>query len=150
MLFKLFYYVMRYQQSNLHLAIPIPFKPSTQTFIHQITSLHMPSKLLLIERFIFPQSNNRIYNLTSHNLHKDMKTYLFDIEDKLLLNKHSLIRSVFSVFKKHLHLQHTRHCSHINFLVHIIVLLLQVILSTNLITLSPLPSLLLHYPILVL
>ncbi|SPR16530.1 transposase [Orientia tsutsugamushi] len=54
------------------------------------------------------------------NLHKDMKTYLLDIDDKLLLNKHSLIESVFNVLKKHMLLEHTRHRSPINFFVHII------------------------------
>ncbi|KJV75677.1 transposase DDE domain protein [Orientia tsutsugamushi str. TA763] len=54
------------------------------------------------------------------NLRKDMQTYLLDIDDKRLLNKRSLIESVFNVLKKHMHLEHTRHCSPINFLVHII------------------------------
>ncbi|SPR08371.1 transposase [Orientia tsutsugamushi] len=45
------------------------------------------------------------------NLRKDMKTYLLDIDDKCLLNKRSLIESVFNVLKKHMHLEHTRHCS---------------------------------------
>ncbi|SPR09675.1 transposase [Orientia tsutsugamushi] len=54
------------------------------------------------------------------NLRKDMKTYLLNIEDKRLLNKHSLIESVFNVLKKHMHLEHTRHRSPINFFVHMI------------------------------
>ncbi|KJV70008.1 transposase DDE domain protein [Orientia tsutsugamushi str. TA763] len=54
------------------------------------------------------------------NLRKDMKTYLLDIDDKCLLNKRSLIESVFNVLKKHMHLEHTRHRSPINFFVHII------------------------------
>ncbi|KJV74235.1 transposase [Orientia tsutsugamushi] len=33
------------------------------------------------------------------NLRKDMKTYLLDIQDKKLLNKRSLIESVFNVLK---------------------------------------------------
>ncbi|KJW07706.1 transposase DDE domain protein [Orientia tsutsugamushi str. UT144] len=33
------------------------------------------------------------------NLRKDMKTYLLDIDDKRLLNKSSLIESVFNVLK---------------------------------------------------
>ncbi|KJW07583.1 transposase DDE domain protein [Orientia tsutsugamushi str. UT144] len=49
-----------------------------------------------------------------------MQTYLLDIDDKLLLNKGSLIESVFNVLKKHMYLEHTRHRSPINFLVHII------------------------------
>ncbi|KJV80730.1 transposase DDE domain protein [Orientia tsutsugamushi str. UT76] len=39
------------------------------------------------------------------NLRKDMQTYLLDIDDKLLLNKRSLIESVFNVLKKHMHLE---------------------------------------------
>ncbi|KJV69837.1 transposase DDE domain protein [Orientia tsutsugamushi str. TA716] len=54
------------------------------------------------------------------NLRKDMKTYLLDIEDKRLLNKRSLIESVLNVLKKHMHLEHTRHRSPLNFFVHII------------------------------
>ncbi|WP_155730017.1 transposase, partial [Orientia tsutsugamushi] len=54
------------------------------------------------------------------NLRKDMQTYLLDIDDKLLLNKRSLIESVFNVLKKHMHLEHTRHRFPINFFVHII------------------------------
>ncbi|CAM79635.1 IS982 family transposase [Orientia tsutsugamushi] len=54
------------------------------------------------------------------NLRKDMKTYLLDIDDKRLLNKRSLIESVFNVLKKHMHLEHTRHRSPIHFFVHII------------------------------
>ncbi|KJW07230.1 transposase DDE domain protein [Orientia tsutsugamushi str. UT144] len=57
------------------------------------------------------------------NLRKDMQTYLLDIDDKRLLNKRSLIESVFNVLKKHMHLDHTRHCSTLNFFVHIIAYL---------------------------
>ncbi|KJW07433.1 transposase DDE domain protein [Orientia tsutsugamushi str. UT144] len=54
------------------------------------------------------------------NLRKDMKTYLLDIDDKRLLNKRSLIESVFNVLKKHMHLERTRHRFLLNFFVHII------------------------------
>ncbi|KJV75645.1 transposase [Orientia tsutsugamushi] len=54
------------------------------------------------------------------NLCEDMKTYLLDIQDNQLLNKRSLIKSVFNVLKKHIHLEHTRHRSPLNFFVHII------------------------------
>ncbi|KJV50550.1 transposase DDE domain protein [Orientia tsutsugamushi str. Kato PP] len=49
-----------------------------------------------------------------------MKTYLLDIQDKKLLNKRSLIESVFNVLKKHMHLDHTRRSFHLKFFVHII------------------------------
>ncbi|KJV55484.1 transposase DDE domain protein, partial [Orientia tsutsugamushi str. Kato PP] len=41
------------------------------------------------------------------NLCKDMKTYLLDMQDNRLLNKRSLIESVFNVLKKHMLLEHT-------------------------------------------
>ncbi len=40
--------------------------------------------------------------------------------DNRLLNKRSLIESVFNVLKKHMLLEHTRHRSPLNFFVHII------------------------------
>ncbi|KJW06680.1 transposase DDE domain protein [Orientia tsutsugamushi str. UT144] len=49
-----------------------------------------------------------------------MQTYLLDIDDKHLLNKRSLIESVFNVLKKHMLLEHTQHRSPLNFFVHII------------------------------
>ncbi|SPR04597.1 transposase [Orientia tsutsugamushi str. Gilliam] len=79
------------------------------------------------------------------NLRKDMKTYLLDIQDKRLLNKRSLIESVFNVLKKHMHLDHTMYSSLINFFVYIILLLL-VILSLNLIPILSLLLLLTPYP----
>ncbi|KJW07682.1 transposase DDE domain protein [Orientia tsutsugamushi str. UT144] len=45
----------------------------------------------------------------------------------------SIIESVFNILKKHMHLEHTKHRSHINFFVHIKFLLLLFILSSNLI-----------------
>ncbi|SPR15964.1 transposase [Orientia tsutsugamushi] len=59
-----------------------------------------------------------------------MKTYLLDIQDNLLLNKHSLIESVFNVLKKHMHLEHTRYRSLLNFFVHIIASLASYSIST--------------------
>ncbi|KJW06590.1 transposase DDE domain protein [Orientia tsutsugamushi str. UT144] len=38
------------------------------------------------------------------NLRKNMQTYLSDIDDKLLLNKRSLIESIFNVLKKHIYI----------------------------------------------
>ncbi|KJV73039.1 transposase DDE domain protein [Orientia tsutsugamushi str. UT76] len=64
------------------------------------------------------------------NLRKDMKTYLLDIQDNRLLNKHSLIESVFNVLKKHMHLEHTRYRSLLNFFVHIIASLASYSIST--------------------
>jgi len=54
------------------------------------------------------------------NLRKDMKSYLLELEDKINLRKRSLIESVFNVLKNRMNLEHTRHRSPINFLVHIL------------------------------
>jgi len=54
------------------------------------------------------------------SIRKDMKNHLLDIEDKILLRKRSLIESVFNVLKNNMRLEHTRHRSPINFVVHIL------------------------------
>ena len=56
-------------------------------------------------------------------IRKDMKNYLLELEDKIHLRKRSLIESVFNVLKNRMNLEHTRHRSPINFLVHIIACL---------------------------
>ena len=48
-----------------------------------------------------------------------MKNHLLEPEDKILMRKRSIIESVFNVLKNHMNLQHARHRSPINFLVHI-------------------------------
>ena len=76
---------------------------------------------------IFP----RIYSLNFYarnlrlftGIRKDMKNYLLELEDKIHLRKRSLIESVFNVLKNRMNLEHTRHRSPINFLVHIIACL---------------------------
>lgn len=54
------------------------------------------------------------------NLKRNMKSYLLDNEDKIHLRKRSLIESVFNVLKNKMNLEHTRHRSPINFIVHVI------------------------------
>jgi hypothetical protein len=54
------------------------------------------------------------------SIRKDMKNHLFDLEDKKMLGKRSLIESVFNVLKNSMNLEHSRHRSPINFLVHIL------------------------------
>lgn len=49
-----------------------------------------------------------------------MKNHLLELEDKMFLRKRSLIESVFNVLKNKMNLEHTRHRSPINFLIHII------------------------------
>lgn len=51
-------------------------------------------------------------------IRKNMKNHLLELKDKKLSRKRVLIESVFNVLKNHIHLQHTRHRSQVNFLVH--------------------------------
>jgi len=53
-------------------------------------------------------------------IRKDMKNYLLELEDKILLRKRTLIESVFNVLKNRMGLEHTRHRSPLNFLTHIL------------------------------
>jgi len=53
-------------------------------------------------------------------IRKDMKNHLLEMSDKILLRKRSLIESVFNVLKNRMELEHTRHRSPVNFLVHVI------------------------------
>ena len=53
-------------------------------------------------------------------IRRDMKNHLLEIEDKLFMRKRSIIESVFNVLKNRMNLEHTRHRSPLNFLVHII------------------------------
>ena len=53
------------------------------------------------------------------NIRKDMKNHLLELEDKVLLRKRLLIESVFNVLKNSMKLEHTRHRSPVNFVVHV-------------------------------
>ncbi len=53
-------------------------------------------------------------------IRKDMHNHLLNISDKILLRKRSLIESVFNVLKNSMNLEHSRHRSPINFLVHVL------------------------------
>jgi hypothetical protein len=53
-------------------------------------------------------------------IRKDMKNYLLELEDKILLRKRVLIESVFNILKNRMCLEHTRHRSPLNFLTHIL------------------------------
>lgn len=72
-----------------------------------------------ISKDLFTQLYNRNLRLFT-NIRKDMKNHLLGFEDKMLLRKRSLIESVFNVLKNRMTLEHTRHRSPINFLIHII------------------------------
>jgi hypothetical protein len=62
-------------------------------------------------------------------IRKDMKNHLLELEDKIYLRKRSLIESVFNVLKNRMNLEHTRHRSSINFLVHIIACIVSYAIS---------------------
>jgi len=49
-----------------------------------------------------------------------MQNYLLELDDKITLRKRSLIEGVFNILKNRMCLEHTRHRSPINFLVHIL------------------------------
>uniref|UniRef100_UPI000AEFC018 transposase n=1 Tax=Rickettsia conorii TaxID=781 RepID=UPI000AEFC018 len=49
-----------------------------------------------------------------------MKNHLIEMEDKIQLRKRSLVESIFNVLKNSLNLEHSRHRSPTNFLVHIL------------------------------
>ena len=53
-------------------------------------------------------------------IRKDMKNHLLELDDKVMLRKRSLIESVFNVLKNSMNLEHSRHRSPLNFLVHIL------------------------------
>lgn len=53
-------------------------------------------------------------------IRKDMKNHLLSNSDKCLLRKRVLVESVFNVLKNSMNLEHTRHRSPLNFIVHIL------------------------------
>lgn len=55
---------------------------------------------------------------------KGMKNVLISLKEKILLRKRSIIETVFGYLKNRLELEHTRHRSPINFLVHIFLTLI--------------------------
>ena len=62
---------------------------------------------------------------------KTMKNKLMDMHDKVMLRKRSLIETVFDYLKNKFNLQHTRHRSPINFLIHILSTVIAYQFKTN-------------------
>lgn len=54
------------------------------------------------------------------SIKKNMKKKLMSVYDKVMLRKRSLIETVFDLLKNKFNLEHTRHRSPVNFIVHII------------------------------
>lgn len=83
----------------------------------------LQGKIFGDKAYISKDMFNKLYSRNLRlctGIRKDMKNYLFDLEDKMLLRKRSMIESVFNVLKNHMCLEHTRHRSPINFLVHVL------------------------------
>ena len=72
-----------------------------------------------ISKHLFTTLYNKGLRLFT-SIRRDMKNHLLDLEDKILLRKRSLVETVFNVLKNSMHLEHTRHRSPLNFLVHIL------------------------------
>jgi hypothetical protein len=53
-------------------------------------------------------------------IRKDMQNHLLKLSDKIFLRKRVLIESVFNVLKNVMNLEHSRHRSPINFIVHVL------------------------------
>ena len=62
--------------------------------------------------------NNNIKIITP--IKKGMKNILIDAMEKALLRKRSVIESVFNILKTHLGIEHSRHRSPINFIIHLL------------------------------
>lgn len=74
-------------------------------------------------------------------IRKDMKNHLLEPEDKMLLRKRSLIESVFNVLKNRMNLEHTRHRSPLNFLIHLLACIVSyaIVKSSNINQFTPQP-----------
>jgi hypothetical protein len=55
-----------------------------------------------------------------HGIKKNMPNKLMDLNEKILLRKRNIIETVFDYLKNKMNLEHTRHRSPINALVHIL------------------------------
>ncbi|MGL9718818.1 MAG: transposase, partial [Wolbachia sp.] len=62
---------------------------------------------------------------------KGMKNTLISLNEKILLRKRSIIETVFGYLKNRLEIEHTRHRSPVNFLVHIFSTLISYSLQRN-------------------
>ena len=93
-----------------------------------------------ISRTLFNELYSRNLRLFT-GIRKDMKNHLLELNDKILLRKRSLIESVFNVLKNHMGLEHSRHRSPVNFLVHILAGLTSYAITKTTMTLGNLSNL---------
>ena len=73
-------------------------------------------------------------------IRKDMHNHLLQLDDKINLRKRLLIESVFNVLKNTMCLEHTRHRSSVNFLVHILACVSAYVVAKNKVKLDNLTS----------
>ncbi|WP_265027330.1 IS982 family transposase [Wolbachia endosymbiont (group A) of Bombylius major] len=71
-----------------------------------------------IKKELFQEMLNRGLKLVT-KVKKGMKNVLISLKEKILLRKRSIIETVFDYLKNKFEIEHTRHRSPINFLVHI-------------------------------
>ncbi len=71
-----------------------------------------------IKKELFQELFNRGLKLVT-KVKKGMKNTLISLNEKILLRKRSIIETVFGYLKNRLEIEHTRHRSPANFLVHI-------------------------------
>ncbi|MBD0392032.1 IS982 family transposase [Wolbachia endosymbiont of Pentalonia nigronervosa] len=72
-----------------------------------------------IKKELFAKLFDRGLKLVT-NIRKDMKNVLISLKEKILLRKRSIIETVFGSLKNKFEIEHSRHRSPVNFLVHIL------------------------------
>jgi len=89
-----------------------------ESITQKITGKVFGDKAYICKELWFKLYSRNLRMIT--NIRKDMKNYLLELEDKAMLRKRVLIESVFNILKNRMNLEHTRHRSPVNFLVHIL------------------------------
>lgn len=89
-----------------------------ESITQKITGKVFGDKAYICKELWFKLYSRNLRMIT--NIRKDMKNYLLELADKAMLRKRSLIESVFNILKNRMNLEHTRHRSPVNFLVHIL------------------------------
>lgn len=95
---------------------------------------HLIGKVYGDKGYISAKLFERLFSRGLHlitGIRKTMKNKLMDMHDKIMLRKRSLIETVFDYLKNKFNLQHTRHRSPINFLIHILSTVIAYQFKTN-------------------
>lgn len=80
----------------------------------------------MVEQLLVTQGLRLITNLC-----KTMHNRLLTLSDKLLLRKHATIETINDQLKNICQIEHSRHCSPINFLVHLLLTVRGLIVSDS-------------------